>query len=178
MKALAVICRSVKICIRFIIDIAVNGSAHIHKKVMLCPVVRCTVNQTMFFAGRLNFACHISFRTHINRIPSVQFCIIHCKTVMMLCNRHNIFSTAFFKKRNPFIRIKMFALKHRDEILITKILMFAIGINVVPVLTHFFIIHISGIPFITKGRHTVNAPMNKNSEFSIMIPFWCFMRAK
>ncbi len=117
-------------------------------------------------------------RSHINRIPTVQLCIIHCKTIMMLCNRHNIFSTALFKKRSPFVGVKILSLEHRNKVFVTKIFLISEVFNMKLIIGMHFIIHRSGVPLCSVRRNTVNSPMDKNSEFCIAIPFRCFVTAK
>lgn len=54
--------------------------------------------------------------------------------------------------------------KQRDKVFITKLPLFSIRFPVMFICRHSFDVHISGIPFIGAGGHTVKSPVQKDSK--------------
>ena len=89
---------------------------------------------------------------------------------MVLRHRHNVFCARLFKKRSPCVRIKLFRLKHRNEIFVAEILVCTVGFDMVLVDLGALYVHVTRIPFAVKRRHAVHAPVDENAELRLLIP--------
>ncbi len=63
------------------------------------------------------FARHISSWTHSDRVPTSEWAIIHSEAIVELNDWDDIFRPRFLKQLNPNIRVPLFPLEERDEIL-------------------------------------------------------------
>ena len=99
------------------------------------------------------FARHIPFRTHSDRVPASEWAIIHSKTVMKLNNWDNIFCSRFLKQLNPSVRVPLLPFEEGDEILIAKLCVGTISLKVVGVFRSVLDIYEVRIPFVSKGRN-------------------------
>ena len=153
---------TVKISIGLIMDVAVEKSPQIHEEVVLCPVGRGAEFHSLLLRSLLQLSDHIHAWTHFRCIPAVELCVVHGESIVMLRNRHDKTSTGLLENRNPLSGIKTFSLEIRYEILVAKVFMFTVGFPVIFKLPVTGVIHISGIPFVSKGRDRINTPMDEN----------------
>ena len=169
-------CCSIKCSILRIIHICFRYLARtIKEPVIFRTVGRCTQDHISSFNLSLKFTQDISFWSHLRRIPASQLAGIHFKSVMMLCYRNYKLSSGFLKQFCPLRRIKLFSLKHGNKIFISEFIQCAIFFYMVKIFSRSFFIHIPWIPFISKCRNTVYAPVDKNSKLSFFIPYRCRM---
>ena len=116
------------------------------------------------------FSKHISFRSHLKRIPVGKIASVHLKTIVMFGNRNHIPCPCLLKQIHPSFRIELFRTEHRNEILISELFVGAVCLHMMFKLRTSLNIHIPGIPLICKSRNTVHAPVNENSEFCVPEP--------
>src|SRR5512133_3766369 len=94
---------------------------------------------------------------------------------MVLGYRHNKPCPRSAEEIGPGLRIVLLRLKHGDKIFIAKLALRPIGFNVMFKFWRPLEIHIPRIPFISKGWHAVQPPVNKYAKFLIQIPIWCLI---
>src|ERR1051325_5250455 len=75
-------------------------------------------------------AYQVAMRAHLYCCPIGKSAVIHGETVVVFKNRHHIFSARFFEQACPCRWIEFLGLKHGNEILVTKLVVRAIGLNV------------------------------------------------
>ena len=112
------------------------------------------------------------------------------ESIMMLGCQNNILCTCFFKNLCPLFRIPVFSFPHRNKIFIFEI--FSVFFHMMLICRAFsyvqriiiplcvriirkplFGINFSQFPCMwRKSRYRINSPVNKNSEFTVLIPFW------
>ena len=90
---------------------------------------------------------------------------------MMLRDLYNIAGSGFLKERGPLLWVKALRLKHRYKILITEILLRAVFLDMMFIFLRTLFIHVARVPFVAESRHAVHAPMDKDSEFGLLVPF-------
>ena len=159
-------------------DVAVKLPSVSHKKPVLNSVSGCPVHQPPLFHLRRQLPQHIPSGPHLVCIPAGYFTFVHLKAVMMLRHRHHISGTGPAEKIHPFCRVKFFGFKHRNKVLIAKFLLRAVNRPVMLIFRASLNIHIAGIPLTSKRRDTIDAPVNKNTEFRFPEPFWCTVIGK
>jgi hypothetical protein len=84
--------------------------------------------------------------------------------------RDDIPGTGLLEQPGPLAGVKLFGPELGDKVFIAELAMGAVGFDMVVELFGPLEVHISGIPFIRKSRHTVNAPMDEDAKLSIQIP--------
>lgn len=132
----------------------------------------------------------ISLRSHFYGIEMCIFTWEQAESVMMLGCQNNILRTCFFKDLCPLLRIPVFSFPHRNKIFVFEIfsvffymmLICRAFSNVQRIVIPFCIriirkpflgINLSQLPCMRcKCRHGINSPVDKNSKFTILIPFW------
>ena len=132
----------------------------------------------------------ISLRSHFYGIEMCIFTWEQAESVMMLGCQNNILRTCFFEDLCPLLRIPVFSFPHRNKIFVFEIfsvffymmLICRAFSNVQRIVIPFCIriirkpflgINLSQLPCMRcKCRHGINSPMDKNSKFTILIPFW------
>ena len=90
----------------------------------------------------------------------------------MLGDRHHKARPGLVKEFSPCGRVIVFGAEERDKLFVAKLGVRAIGLDVVFVFGGALDIHRARVPFIREGWHSVDAPVNKNSEFTVFIPGW------
>ena len=89
---------------------------------------------------------------------------------MMFCDGHYVFRARIFEKLNPLIGIKVFALEHGNEILVTEYGRISEVLFVEFILVRSGVIHPSRIPFACISGNAVDAPVYEDSELSFIVP--------
>ena len=89
----------------------------------------------------------------------------------MLRHRENISGSRLFKQLNPFLGVEPVRRKHRNKVLVSKILLLAVRLAVPLPFFLLLEIHISRIPFTAMGRDTVKPPVNEYAELGAMEPW-------
>ena len=151
-------------------DITLKILSVSHKEPVLYAVGRSAVYKPFLLHFLSQFPEYIAFRSHFVSVPMGNVTAVHLKAVMMFCHRDNISGACFPKQVSPCGGVKIFGFEHGDKIFVAKIFLAAIYLLVMAEFRTSLNIHISGIPFISKGRNTVHTPMDKNTEFGISEP--------
>ena len=153
-----------------ILDVTVKLFSVSHEEPVLHPVGGSAHLHSQPAAAFLQLSQHIPFRSHLAGIPMRYLAAVHLKAVMMLRHGNHIPCTGLPEQLRPFVRVKMFCLKHGDKVLIAEFRMLPIGCNMMLILRRTLDVHIAGIPFAAEGRNTVDAPVDKDTEFGVLIP--------
>src|SRR4029453_15771692 len=71
----------------------------------------------------------------------------------------------------PGSGIEIRGLEHRNEVLVSELVLRAVRCNVVFVFVGTLAVHVSGVPLISEGWHRIDAPMDKDAELRVPVPF-------
>src|SRR5208337_1013603 len=104
--------------------------------------------------------------------------VIHRKSVVVFEYWDDVFCAGFLKKTGPCGRIKFLSLEFRDEVLVSKLVLWPINSEVVLVLIGSLQVHIAGIPLVAKSRNGIDAPVNENPKLGVLIPIRDLIRLK
>ena len=88
----------------------------------------------------------------------------------MLGHRHHKTRARGREQPGPGLRVEPLRLEPGDKILIAKAIGRPIGLDMVLILRRTGPVHVSGVPLVAKGRHCIQAPVDKNAEFGLLIP--------
>ena len=89
---------------------------------------------------------------------------------MVFSNGDDKFGPSGLKQTRPFIRIVIGGGEVWDKIFVAKFGLGTIGSDVVLKFGPALLIHVARIPFVAKGRYTIEAPVDKDAKFAILIP--------
>jgi hypothetical protein len=93
------------------------------------------------------------------------------EAVVMLGHRHDVLRARLFKEVQPLPGIKLLPLEQGNKVLVSKRLMVAIGLFVMGIFRCPFEVHVPGIPLVAERGHGIYAPVDKNPELCLLIPF-------
>ena len=153
-----------------LLDIAVKFLPVSHEKPVLRPVGGSVVYQAVLMERFAQLTQGIPLRAHLGRVPMGKFTFIHLEAVMMLRHGHHILRSRFFKKLRPLPGIELLRLEHGNEVLVAEILMGTVGFHMMLKFRTPLDIHVPGVPLAAERRHAVDAPVDKNAEFSLLKP--------
>src|SRR5215831_18014383 len=111
--------------------------------------------QSTFARGRSKFTNNIALRTHLRGIPLCEPGIVHRKSVAMLRNRHDVTRPGARKQIDPCIRIEVLGTKLRDEVLVSKAGLRAIGLDMVFELRTALDVHVARVPLVPERRNGI-----------------------
>src|SRR5689334_5197131 len=114
-------------------------------------------------------------RPHLRRGPIAQSAVIHRKAVVMLCHRYDIFGAGLLEQLCPGSGIEVRGLEHRNEVLVSELVLPTVRCNVVLVFFGTDAVHASGVPLTSEGWHRIDAPMDKDAELRVPVPFGSFI---
>ena len=141
-----------------------------HEEPMLRPVGGGAEFHAFFFHRLLPGADQIPLGPHLGSIPLGEAASIHLETVMVLRHRHHIARTGPAEQVCPGGGVEVFCPEHGNKILVAKILVGAVGFQVMLVSLFPGYVHIARIPFAVKGRHAVQSPMDENAQPALPDP--------
>ena len=88
----------------------------------------------------------------------------------MLGHRHDIARPGAAKEVSPGCGVKIGPGEIGDKVLIAKFAVRAIGFEMVGIFRLMRQVHIAWIPFVAKGWHAVDAPVDKDAKLGVLIP--------
>ena len=118
-----------------VINITLKLSSLAHKEPVLNSVGGCAKVHSLVFNALFKLSKIINLWSHIVSIPLGKLRFVHLEAIVMFCYRHNISCSSLLKQLCPLISIKLLSLKHRDEVLIAKVLLWSISFNMMLVLS-------------------------------------------
>ena len=89
---------------------------------------------------------------------------------MVFGHRHHILGPCLFKQVGPFFRVKLIPGKEGNQVFITKLGMFTIGLDVMLKFRRILDVHVPGIPFVAEGRNRIDTPMDEDAELTVFEP--------
>src|SRR5579859_6090560 len=93
----------------------------------------------------------------------------------MLGDGDDVFCASFLEEAGPGGGIEMLGFEERNEIFVAEFILRAVSRDMVFKFPGFGPVHFAGIPFGAEGGNGVNAPMDEDAEFGVLVPLGNFV---
>ena len=153
-----------------IVDVGAEGAAAVEEPIVFGTMKGSAEMEAFGTNGDGELADNVTMRTHLGGGPVGDVGGVHGEAVVMLSDGDDVASASVFEELGPFLRIPFGGGEERDEILVAEFVLGAEALNVFGEGGIFLLIHVAGIPLVLRAGNGIDAPMNEDAEFGILIP--------
>ena len=126
-----------------------------HEPPVLSPVVGQGEMKALIQSGPPQLADKIAMGPLVEGVPFRQIAAVHLESIVVLGHGHVVASASPAEEVQPLVGVETLRLEHRDEVLVTELLLRSVGLHMVVELRAPLDVHVARVPLVIEGGHAV-----------------------
>ena len=115
-------------------------------------------------------AHNVALGAHVGRVPAREGAVVHAESVVVFGDRDDVLGTCALEQIGPLRRVKLLGPKERHKVLVAEFGVRPPCFEVVLMVARALDVHVARVPLVAKGGHRVDAPVDKDAEFGVLVP--------